>query len=157
VFFMIELFLIFSMTSLNHTILCRFARVNKIMNNIVLCTETIQRMKRLYRHITAFIRTKVVVCEGGVIVSLDGLYCVWEPLHNLSKKSCRTVCCLFIINRQMPPPACCVYGGMLVISPICNLSRNIFNINLNKFSRHTLCSKIFVLHLFCAILPYETF
>ena len=89
---LIELLLIFSMASLHRTILCRFTRVNKIMNNIVLCTETIQRMKRLYRHITAFIRTKIVVCEAGVIVSLDGLYCVWEPLHNLSKKSCRTVC-----------------------------------------------------------------
>jgi len=84
---LIELLLIFSMASLHRTILRRFARVNKIMNNIVLCTETIQRMKCLYRHITAFIRTKIVVCESGVIVSLDGLYYVWEPLHNLSKKS----------------------------------------------------------------------
>jgi len=72
---LIELLLIFSVTSLNSTILCRFTRINKIMNNIVLCTETIQCMKRLYCHITAFIRTKIVVCESGVIVSLDGLYC----------------------------------------------------------------------------------
>ncbi len=89
---LIELLLIFSMASLHRTILSWFTRVNKIMNNIMLCTETIQCMKRLYRHITAFIRTKIVVCEGGVIVSLDGLYCVWESLHNLSNKSYRMVC-----------------------------------------------------------------
>ena len=62
------------MTSLHLAVLCRFARINQVMDNIALLAEDIQSVQGLNRQITPFIGASVIVGKGAMIVCLNSLY-----------------------------------------------------------------------------------
>ena len=68
---LIELLLVFTMTALDGAILCWLPGVNEIVHNIVFCTEAIERMNGLHRHVRAFVRSDIIVGENASIVGLD--------------------------------------------------------------------------------------
>ena len=79
---LIELFFIFSVTSLHHAILIWLPCVDEIVDDVMFCTEYIQRVEGLDRHIASFIGAGIEVGESGVVVGFDGPYVVLKSFHD---------------------------------------------------------------------------
>jgi len=83
----IELLLIFTVTSLNITILGRFTRINEIVNDVVCSTELIKSVHLLWRKIFSFVAAVVSIGKCGVVICLDGGNGGIKSSHNLLEET----------------------------------------------------------------------
>jgi len=92
-----------------------------------------------------------------MIVCFYCLYWEREPLHYYLQKLNRVITGFLIKDLEVSPSARSINCGVLMVLPTFNRSRNVFDVNLDEFTRLSFNSEVFVLNFLDSVLLYQSF